>query len=169
MWPQKAPVPCGVHAMNVLNQTSGDNWSLINGDCVDVVNGLPENSLHLTITSPPYLSLYTYSNSDRDFGNCSSDEQFYEHFDFLVQGLHRATKPGRIVVVDCMDIASDEGARRVHWPERLSRRRDPRVSKAGPFSILSIAPRKDPLIEATRTKGAWPDAQAALQGLYALA
>jgi len=70
--------------MNVLDQASGENWMLYNADCIEVVNSLPENSLHLSIFSPPYASLYTYSNSDRDMGNSASDQQFYEHFDFLI-------------------------------------------------------------------------------------
>jgi hypothetical protein len=90
--------------MNILNQQSGESWTLANGDCVEVLNSLPENSIHLSIFSPPYASLYTYSNSDRDLGNSVNDEQFYEHFDYVIAGLHRVTKPGRIVCVDVMNI-----------------------------------------------------------------
>ena len=83
--------------MNILNQAQGENWTLANGDCIEVLNSLPENSIHLSIFSPPYASLYTYSNSDRDLGNSINDDQFYEHFAHVVAGLHRVTKPGRIV------------------------------------------------------------------------
>lgn len=138
--------------MNCLDQAHGENWSLFNGDCVDIINGLPENSLHLTITSPPYLSLYTYSNSDRDFGNCSSDEQFYEHFDFLVQGLHRATKPGRIVVVDCMNVPAMK--ERDGYIGLKDFRGDliRAFQKHGFIYHSEHCIFKDPLIEATRTK-----------------
>ncbi len=90
--------------MNILNQEQGENWTLANGDCIEVLNSLPENSIHLSIFSPPYASLYTYSNSDRDLGNSVNDRQFYEHFAHVVAGLHRVTKPGRIVCVDVMNI-----------------------------------------------------------------
>lgn len=78
--------------MNCLNQHIGENFTIWNADCCEVLNALPENSIHLSIFSPPYASLYTYSNSDRDLGNSASDTQFYEHFDYVVAGLHRVTK-----------------------------------------------------------------------------
>lgn len=90
--------------MNIMDQAQGENWTLANGDCIEVLNSLPENSIHLSIFSPPYASLYVYSNSDRDLGNSVNDEQFYEHFAHVVAGLHRVTKPGRIVCVDVMNI-----------------------------------------------------------------
>ena len=138
--------------MNCLDQAHGDNWSLFNGDCVDIVNGLPENSLHLTVTSPPYLGLYVYSDSDRDFGNCRSDAEFYEHFDFLVQGLHRATMPGRIVVVDCMNVPAMK--ERDGYIGLKDFRGDliRAFQKAGFIYHSEHCVFKDPLIEATRTK-----------------
>ena len=90
--------------MNILNQETGENWTLANADCIEVLRSLPENSIHLSIFSPPYASLYCYSNSDRDLGNSINDEQFYEHFAHVVSGSHRVTKPGRIAVVDVMNI-----------------------------------------------------------------
>ena len=90
--------------MNILNQEQGENWTLAHGDCIEVLNAMPDESVHLSIFSPPYASLYTYSNSDRDLGNSASDEQFYEHFRYVVSGLLRVTKPGRIVCVDVMNI-----------------------------------------------------------------
>lgn len=138
--------------MNCLDQAHGDNWSLFNGDCVDIVNGLPENSLHLTVTSPPYLGLYVYSDSDRDFGNCRSDAEFYEHFDFLVQGLHRTTMPGRIVVVDCMNVPAMK--ERDGYIGLKDFRGDliRAFQKHGFIYHSEHCIFKDPLIEATRTK-----------------
>ena len=90
--------------MKVLNQVVNDKFALYHGDCVDVTKGIPDNSIHYTIFSPPFSSLYTYSNSDRDMGNSKNDEEFYEHFEFLVKELYRITIPGRLVSFHCMQI-----------------------------------------------------------------
>ena len=90
--------------MKVLNQVVNDNFALYHGDCVDVTKGIPNNSIHYTIFSPPFSSLYTYSNSDRDMGNSKNDEEFYKHFEFLVKELYRITIPGRLVSFHCMQI-----------------------------------------------------------------
>lgn len=88
--------------MNVLDQTLGDNFALYHGDCVEVLRGLPSASVHYSIFSPPFASLYTYSNSPRDMGNCRSNEEFFEHFGFLVDELARVMQPGRNVSFHCM-------------------------------------------------------------------
>ena len=90
--------------MKVLNQVVNENFALYHGDCVDVTKGIPDNSIHYTIFSPPFSSLYTYSNSDRDMGNSKNDEEFYKHFEFLVKELYRITIPGRLVSFHCMQI-----------------------------------------------------------------
>ena len=90
--------------MKVLNQVVNNNFALYHGDCVDVTKGIPDNSIHYTIFSPPFSSLYTYSNSDRDMGNSKNDEEFYKHFEFLVKELYRITIPGRLVSFHCMQI-----------------------------------------------------------------
>ena len=90
--------------MKVLNQVVNDKFALYHGDCVDVTKGIPDNSIHYTIFSPPFSSLYTYSNSDRDMGNSKNDEEFYKHFEFLVKELYRITIPGRLVSFHCMQI-----------------------------------------------------------------
>mgnify|MGYP000949208709 FL=1 len=88
--------------MNCLDQTIGDNFALYHGDCVDVLKGFPERSVHYSIFSPPFASLYTYSNSPRDMGNCRSNEEFFEHFGYLVDELARVMQPGRNVSFHCM-------------------------------------------------------------------
>ena len=90
--------------MKVLNQVVNNNFALYHGDCVDVTKGIPDNSIHYTIFSPPFSSLYTYSNSDRDMGNSKNDEEFYKHFEFLVKELYRITIPGRLVSFHCMQM-----------------------------------------------------------------
>lgn len=138
--------------MNILNQAQGENWTLANGDCIEVLNALPENSIHLSIFSPPYASLYTYSNSDRDLGNSTNDEQFYEHFAHVVAGLHRVTKPGRIVCVDVMNIPAMK--ERDGYIGLKDFRGDVirAFQKAGFIFHSEHCAWKDPLIEATRTK-----------------
>ena len=88
--------------MNVLNQASGDNYTVFHGDCVDVLKGIPDASIDYSIFSPPFASLYTYSNSPRDMGNVRNDAEFFEHFAFLVAELRRVMKPGHNVSFHCM-------------------------------------------------------------------
>jgi hypothetical protein len=90
--------------MKVLNQDQGLNWMLYNGDCVEVVKSLPDNSIHYTIFSPPFASLFTYSDLPEDMGNCKTDAEFYEHFGYLVPELYRLTMPGRLLSFHCMNM-----------------------------------------------------------------
>lgn len=83
--------------------TEGDGWRAFMGDCVEGVARLDDNSVHYSIFSPPFASLYTYSNSDRDMGN-SKDGDFERHFEFLVHELHRVLMPGRLVSFHCMNL-----------------------------------------------------------------
>ena len=88
--------------MNCIEQISTDNYTIINGDCVEVLRGIPDQSIHYSIFSPPFASLYTYSNSPRDMGNCRTNEEFFDHFAFLVTELKRVMRPGRNVSFHCM-------------------------------------------------------------------
>ena len=90
--------------MNCLDQTVGENFALYHGDSVEVLKGLPEASVGYSIFSPPFASLYTYSNSDRDMGNCKTDDEFDTHFRFLIAELHRVIMPGRLVSFHCMNL-----------------------------------------------------------------
>lgn len=80
------------------------NYNLTHGDCVEGVAALPDNSIHYSVFSPPFASLYTYSDSERDMGNVKDDEEFFEHFAFLVKELYRVTMPGRNVSFHCMNL-----------------------------------------------------------------
>ena len=82
----------------------GDGWSMYHGDCVDMVKNIKDESIHYTIFSPPFESLYTYSNSERDMGNCRGSEDFATHFKFLIPELMRVTKPGRLLSFHCMNL-----------------------------------------------------------------
>ncbi len=94
--------------MKVVNQIIENTYSLYHGDCVDVAKGLPDNSIHYSIFSPPFASLYTYSNNERDLGNCKTNEEFFEHFGFLVKELFRATMAGRLVSIHCMNLPTSK-------------------------------------------------------------
>ncbi len=86
----------------------GPGWTLHLGDCVDVVRGIPTESVHYSVFSPPFASLYTYSNSDRDMGNVKTHAEFYDHFRFLVPELFRVTKPGRLLSFHCMQLPTSK-------------------------------------------------------------
>jgi hypothetical protein len=82
--------------------TRGKSWLMMLGDSCTRMSELPNNSVGFSIFSPPFASLYTYSNSDRDLGNCNGDGEFFKHFTFIIGELLRVTKPGRLVSVHCM-------------------------------------------------------------------
>jgi DNA modification methylase len=88
--------------MNVIDQNITDNFAAYHGDCIDVLRGMPDESVHYSIFSPPFASLYTYSASPRDMGNCASHEEFFEQFRYLVPELYRVMKPGRLLSFHCM-------------------------------------------------------------------
>jgi len=94
--------------MNVLDQVIADRFALYHGDCAEVLAGLPESSVGFTCTSIPFASLYTYSASPRDFGNCRSQEEFFGHFAFLVPEWLRVTKPGRLAAVHVMNLPTSK-------------------------------------------------------------
>lgn len=86
----------------------GDGWELYLSDCVDVARGIESDSMHYSIFSPPFASLYTYSNSSRDMGNCRTHGEFYEHFQFLVKELYRIMMPGRLLSFHCMNLPTSK-------------------------------------------------------------
>ena len=138
--------------MRVLQQHVQGDLALYNGDSCEVIKALPDNSIHYSLFSPPFASLYTYSNSDRDMGNCKNDAEFYQHFDYLISELYRVTKPGRLLSFHCMDIPamkSRDGYIGVKdFPGDLLRA----FQRAGFIYHSRVLIWKDPLVEATRTK-----------------
>lgn len=88
--------------MNCIDQVVTENYTAIHGDCVDAILGLPDKCIGYSIFSPPFASLYTYSNSPRDMGNVRNDAEFFEHFEFLIAELRRVMMPGRDVSFHCM-------------------------------------------------------------------
>lgn len=90
--------------MAILTEVIESNYALYNGDCVEVMKGLPDESVDMSIYSPPFCGLYNYSSSDRDLSNCRSYQDFFEHYRFVVGEIARLTKAGRISAVHCMDV-----------------------------------------------------------------
>lgn len=90
--------------MDILNKTITDRYALYNADTTEAITMIPDESIGLSVFSPPFSSLYTYSNSDRDLGNSRNDEEFFTHFEFIVRELHRILMTGRIVAIHCMQI-----------------------------------------------------------------
>lgn len=91
-------------ALICLNESHGDNWAAYNGDCVEVVSQLPDESVGFSVYSPPFGNLFVYSESANDMGNSADDDEFGAHYAFLVREKFRVTKPGRITAVHCSDL-----------------------------------------------------------------
>lgn len=85
-----------------------DHAALYCGDTTEVIKAFGDDSVDMEIYSPPFSSLYTYSNSDRDLGNCKDDDEFFTHFGFIIKDLFRILKPGRIMAVHCMNLPTSK-------------------------------------------------------------
>ncbi len=142
---QKKEIP------KVIRQIIKDQWSAYQGDCVEIIKGIPSNSIHYSIFSPPFASLFTYSNSFRDMGN-SKDDQFYDHFSYLIPELYRVIMPGRLASVHCCDlpltIQSDGIIGIKDFPSKIREA----FEKVGFIFHSKVVIWKDPLIQAVRTK-----------------
>ena len=92
--------------MAVKEQVIAESYALYNGDCIDVMAGLPDASIPLSIYSPPFGGLYHYSSNEQDLSNCKDYDEFFQHYEFVVAELARLAMPGRITCVHCMDCPS---------------------------------------------------------------
>lgn len=93
---------------SVIDQEVNEQYAIYNADTVEVCANIPDESVDFIIYSPPFASLYTYSNSDRDMGNVKDDEEFFHHFRFLVNNLYRTLRPGRLMAVHCMNLPTSK-------------------------------------------------------------
>lgn len=138
--------------MKVIDQTFGKNWAMYHGDCVEVIKGIPDNTIHYSLFSPPFASLFTYSNSERDMGNCKNDDDFFDHFDYLPPELYRVIMPGRLVSFHCMNLpcilSKDGFIGMKDFRGDLIRS----FQKVGFIYHSEVCIWKDPLVQATRTK-----------------
>lgn len=106
--------------MTAKDQSITADYAIYNSDCMEVLPSLPDNSVDLSIYSPPFAGLYNYSSSERDFSNCESKEQFLDQYEFLVEQIARVTKPGRITAVHCTDVF-DNACRLWDFPHEIIR------------------------------------------------
>ena len=90
--------------MNVKEQVITEKYALYNGDCMAVMPTISDESIDLSVYSPPFAGLYNYSSSELDFSNCENKEQFLDQYEFLIKEIARVTKPGRITAVHCTDV-----------------------------------------------------------------
>lgn len=138
--------------MDILNQSIGNNWALYHGDSIEVLKGIPAESIHYSIFSPPFASLFTYSDSERDMGNCKKDQEFVDQFMFLLPELYRVMMTGRLVSFHCMDlpatITHDGFIGLKDFPGILIRA----FQDAGFIYHSRVVIWKDPLVQAVRTK-----------------
>ena len=97
--------------MGVKDQKLTEQYALYNGDCVGVMKSMSNESIHLSVYSPPFGGLYHYSSDARDLSNCDDYDNFFEHYDYVVKELNRLTLKGRITAVHCTDIPSGNSGR----------------------------------------------------------
>lgn len=137
--------------VKIIDQVITDQWAVYHGDCIEVMRELSSNSIHYSIFSPPFSSLFTYSASIRDMGN-STDAEFYDHFQFLIPELYRVIMPGRLVSFHCSDIPAmkerDGYIGMKDFPGILLKE----FEEVGFIYHSKCLIWKDPLIEAVRTK-----------------
>jgi|TARA_R110001632_G_scaffold46115_1_gene117285 DNA modification methylase len=101
-------------------QTHEKNYSIYNSDCMEVITTMPDESIDLSVYSPPFAGLYNYSSSEKDFSNCESKEQFLEQYEYLIKEMARVTKKGRINAVHCTDVF-DNTCRLWDFPHEIIR------------------------------------------------
>jgi len=131
---------------------TGPGWELKLGDCVEEARNIPDNSIHYTVFSPPFANLYTYSNSDRDIGNCRNDNEFLEHFKYLVNELYRVMVPGRLLSFHCMELPMMKSKDGVIGLKDLPGMLIKIFQDAGFIYHSKVVIWKDPVVEMQRTK-----------------
>lgn len=94
--------------MNVINQKITDSYAIYNADTVEVAQSLQSESVDFSVFSPPFASLYTYSNSDRDMGNVKSYKEFWQQYRYLIKEQFRVLKPGRNIAIHCMNLPTSK-------------------------------------------------------------
>lgn len=141
----------------VIPFAEGQRWILYQGDCVEVLRQLPPSSIDLSVFSPPFSTLYVYSDSMADMGNCADDDEFFQHFGYLIPELARVTVPGRLCAVHCKDLPrymSTHGASGLtDFPGALVRAFETAECGEARWVFHSrVTIWKDPVIEMQRTK-----------------
>jgi len=89
-----------------IDTATGEGWTMHHGDCVRVAKAIPSESIDMSVFSPPFADLFTYSDDPQDMGNCENMQEFTKHFEFLIAEIARVLVPGRICAVHCVDLLS---------------------------------------------------------------
>lgn len=138
--------------MNVFDQHDGERFSAFHTDCVEFTAGMPADSIDFSVYSPPFSSLFIYSDSERDMGNVGSDAEFLEQYAYLTRELYRVTRPGRLTAVHCSDLPRQKGTHgyigMYDFPADIRAAHE----KAGWIYASRITVWKDPVVEMQRTK-----------------
>lgn len=90
--------------MDVKNQLVTEDFAIYNSDNMYVMANMPDESIDMSVYSPPFAGLYNYSSSPNDHSNCESKEEFLKTYEFVIKEIARITKPGRITAVHCTNI-----------------------------------------------------------------
>lgn len=135
-----------------LADAHGERFSAYWGDCVDVVRQLPSESVDLSVYSPPFSNLFIYGDSIADMGNSGSDEEFLQHYGYLLAELMRVTVPGRLSAVHCSDLPRQKWKDGVIGIKDLSGQIIRAHEAAGWVLHSRITIWKSPVVEMTRTK-----------------
>lgn len=138
--------------IDCIDSIAGQNFVAYNGDCCQISAQLPTNSIGFSVYSPPFQNIFVYSDSEADMGNCASDDEFNQHYQFLVKEIFRLTKQGRLTAVHCSDLPSSK------WKDGIIGLKDfpgdiVRAHQAEGWIFHSrVCIWRDPVVEMTRTK-----------------
>lgn len=136
---------------HVLDQAFGANWALYCGDCVQTMAGLPDNSIDFSVYSPPFASLYIYSDSEADMGNAASMDEFLDHYSYALRELYRITLPGRLTAVHVKDLPLYKNSSGWFGIEPFSELVGSLHRREGWLTHSRITIWKDPVVEMEKT------------------
>jgi len=138
--------------MKVIDQVITKEYSIYHADTVEVAKGLPSNSVGFSVFSPPFETLYTYSNSDRDMGNSKSSEEFWDHYLYLIKEQFRVMQPGRLVAIHCMNLPTSKTNHGYIGIRDFRGEIIKAYSEAGFYYHSEVCIWKDPVVAMQRTK-----------------
>jgi hypothetical protein len=136
----------------VTDEVEGANWRCLLGDSCERMSELETESVDLSIHSPPFDSLFTYSPSVRDLGNSATREEFLTHYSYIINELLRVTKPGRMACVHVMDLSTTKAFHGVIGLTDFSGQVIQAYQEAGWTYVARVTIRKNPQYAAQRTK-----------------
>lgn len=138
--------------MKIIAQEIKNRWASYHGDNCEVIKDIPNNSIHYQMFSPPFSSLFTYSDSDRDMGNSKDMKEFVKHFEYLIPELYRIHMPGRLISIHCMNLPATLGHDGFIGIKDFRGDIIRLFQQAGFYFHSEVMIWKDPLLQAVRTK-----------------